>query len=133
MKNINNAFNKLKKTCNVIWTSDDHDALYIYSYDKKYRIFVSYDLNIIEVEKRFLIFKWEYWDSLFHWHPGDYKDDADFYDEVLGLCNKNNILVVKKTLLYSTIKVISNDKFKVNKRRYKSNLFRKCYIINIIL
>ena len=27
MKNINNAFNKLKKTCNVIWASDD---LYIY-------------------------------------------------------------------------------------------------------
>ena len=91
-------------------------------------IFVSSD--ILYVEKRYRIFKWEYWDSFTHIHTEFYKSDAQFFNKLLELCSKNNLLVVKNTMGINTIKVISKEEFKTKKRRYKSNLFRKCHIIN---
>ena len=82
------------------------------------------------VEKRYKIFKSEYWDSFIHIHTEFCKSDAQFFNKLLELCNKNNLLVVKNTMGINTIKVISKEEFKTKKRRYKSNLFRKCHIIN---
>ena len=63
-------------------------------------------------------------------HTEFYKSDAQFFNKLLELCNKNNLLVVKNIMGINTIKVISKEEFKTKKRRYKSNLFRKCHIIN---
>ena len=105
MENISDVYNKLKKICDVCWVGYEHDSIYIYSCDQKYRLFVSSD--ILYVEKRYKIFKWEYWDSFIHMHTEFYKSDAQFFNKLLELCNKNNLLVVKNTMGINTIKVIS--------------------------
>ncbi len=128
MENISDVYNKLKKICDVCWVGDEHDFIYIYSCEQKYRLFVSSD--ILYVEKKYRIFKWEYWDSFTHIHTEFYKSDAQFFNKLLELCSKKNLLVVKNTMGINTIKVISKEEFKTKKRRYKSNLFRKCHIIN---
>ena len=128
MENIYDVYNKLKKICDVCWTSDHHDSIYIYSCDEKYRLFVSCD--ILYVEKKYKIFKWEYWDSFMHVHTEFYKSETQFFNKLLELCSKNNLLVVKNAMGIKTIKVISKEELNTKKRRYKSNLFRKCNIIN---
>ena len=77
MENISDVYNKLKKICDVCWAGDEHDSIYIYSCDQKYRLFVSSD--ILYVEKKYRIFKWEYWDSFTHIHTEFYKSDAQFF------------------------------------------------------
>ena len=86
MENISDVYNKLKKICDVCWVGDEHDSIYIYSCDQKYRLFVSSD--ILYVEKKYRIFKWEYWDSFTHIHIEFYKSDAQFFNKLLELCSK---------------------------------------------
>lgn len=130
MKEINRVFNKLKNTCDIEWEDDNKNAFYIYSCDKKYRLFVSYDINIVMIEKMSFLLKHKYWNQISHNHPGDYKNENEFYYEILKLCDKKSVLVLKQSILYSSMKIVSKKEVFTDKKKYKSNLFRKCYVIN---
>lgn len=54
MENISDVYNKLKKICDVCWVGDEHDFIYIYSCDQKYRLFVSSDILYVEKSIEYL-------------------------------------------------------------------------------